>query len=98
MNYKHLHYFWVVAKAGSISRASERLHVTPQTVSGQLVEVRRASSDERIDTIMQRLLTERGIAERPAQDNAGQEGEADHVAASSEAGRARDGRRDAQTP
>jgi len=36
MNYKHLHYFWVVAKAGSISRASERLHVTPQTVSGQL--------------------------------------------------------------
>lgn len=36
MNYKHLHYFWVVAKAGGVTRASERLHVTPQTISGQL--------------------------------------------------------------
>lgn len=36
INYKHLHYFWVVAKAGGIGRASERLHLTPQTISGQL--------------------------------------------------------------
>jgi len=36
INYKHLHYFWVVAKAGGIARASERLHLTPQTISGQL--------------------------------------------------------------
>lgn len=36
INYKHLHYFWVVAKTGSIARASEQLHVTPQTISGQL--------------------------------------------------------------
>ena len=36
MNYKHLHYFWAVAKAGGIVRASERLHLTPQTVSGQV--------------------------------------------------------------
>lgn len=36
MNYKHLHYFWIVAKAGGITRASERLHLTPQTISGQL--------------------------------------------------------------
>ena len=36
LNYKHLHYFWAVAKAGGIARASERLHLTPQTVSGQL--------------------------------------------------------------
>ncbi|MCK9379990.1 MAG: transcriptional activator NhaR [Sulfuritalea sp.] len=36
LNYKHLYYFWVVAKAGGIARASERLHLTPQTVSGQL--------------------------------------------------------------
>ena len=36
INYKHLHYFWVVAKQGGIARASERLHVTPQTISGQL--------------------------------------------------------------
>lgn len=36
VNYKHLHYFWMVAKEGGISRASERLHLTPQTISGQL--------------------------------------------------------------
>jgi LysR family transcriptional regulator, transcriptional activator of nhaA len=36
LNYKHLHYFWVVAKAGGITAASERLHLTPQTVSGQI--------------------------------------------------------------
>ena len=36
INYKHLHYFWVTAKAGGIARASERLHLTPQTISGQL--------------------------------------------------------------
>jgi LysR family transcriptional activator of nhaA len=36
LNYKHLHYFWAVAKAGSIARASERLHLTAQTISGQL--------------------------------------------------------------
>ena len=36
LNYKHLHYFWMVAKTGGVARASERLHLTPQTVSGQL--------------------------------------------------------------
>ena len=36
INFKHLHYFWVVAKEGGIARASERLHLTPQTISGQL--------------------------------------------------------------
>jgi len=36
INYKHLHYFYVVAKEGSIARASDILHLTPQTISGQL--------------------------------------------------------------
>jgi len=36
LNYKQLHYFWAVAKAGSIVRASERLNLTPQTLSGQI--------------------------------------------------------------
>ena len=36
LNYKHLRYFWTVAKAGSIARAGERLHVTSQTISGQI--------------------------------------------------------------
>jgi LysR family transcriptional activator of nhaA len=36
MNYKHLYYFWVVAKAGGILRAGEQLNTTPQTLSGQI--------------------------------------------------------------
>ena len=36
INYKHLHYFWVVAKEKSIVKASAQLHLTPQTISGQL--------------------------------------------------------------
>ena len=36
MNFKHLYYFWVTAKAGGIVRAGEQLHTTPQTLSGQI--------------------------------------------------------------
>jgi LysR family transcriptional activator of nhaA len=36
LNYRHLHYFWAVAKAGGVARAAERLHLTPQSISGQL--------------------------------------------------------------
>jgi LysR family transcriptional activator of nhaA len=36
MNFKHLYYFWVAAKAGGIMRAGEQLHTTPQTLSGQI--------------------------------------------------------------
>lgn len=36
MNLKHLHYFWVAARAGGVVRAGERLHTTPQTLSAQI--------------------------------------------------------------
>ncbi len=36
MNYRHLHYFWVIAREGSIAKASQLLDLTPQTLSGQL--------------------------------------------------------------
>lgn len=36
MNYKHLHYFWMVVRAGGVLRASEQLHLSPQTLSGQI--------------------------------------------------------------
>jgi LysR family transcriptional activator of nhaA len=39
LNFKHLRYFWVVAANGTIARAAEILHVTPQTISGQLREL-----------------------------------------------------------
>lgn len=38
LNYKHLRYFWMVARTGSIARAAEQLHLTPQSISGQLSE------------------------------------------------------------
>ena len=38
LNFKHLRYFWMVAKTGSIARAGEQLHLTPQSISGQLHE------------------------------------------------------------
>jgi LysR family transcriptional regulator, transcriptional activator of nhaA len=38
LNYKHLRYFWMVARTGTIARAAEQLHLTPQSISGQLTE------------------------------------------------------------
>lgn len=39
LNLKHLRYFWSVASHGSIARAADILHLTPQTISGQLREL-----------------------------------------------------------
>ncbi|HCB13196.1 MAG TPA: transcriptional activator NhaR [Gammaproteobacteria bacterium] len=39
LNFKHLRYFWMVAKAGSIAGASKHLNLTPQSISGQLSEL-----------------------------------------------------------
>lgn len=39
LNFKHLRYFWMVAKSGGVARASEQLHLTPQSISGQLSEL-----------------------------------------------------------
>jgi LysR family transcriptional activator of nhaA len=36
MNFKHLHYFWMAARAGGIVKAGEQLHTSPQTLSGQI--------------------------------------------------------------
>lgn len=36
LNFKHLHYFLAAAKYGGVNRAAERLHLTPQTLSGQI--------------------------------------------------------------
>lgn len=41
LNYRQLYYFWNVAKAGGIRRAAERMHLTPQTLSGQIGELER---------------------------------------------------------
>jgi LysR family transcriptional activator of nhaA len=36
LNYHHLQYFWAVSQEGSVAKASEKLHVTPATISIQL--------------------------------------------------------------
>jgi LysR family transcriptional activator of nhaA len=36
LNYRHLRYFWTVAKAGGVGRAAKQLYLTPQSISGQL--------------------------------------------------------------
>lgn len=38
INYKHLHYFVSIARSGGIIRAAERLHLAPQTLSGQIAQ------------------------------------------------------------
>lgn len=39
LNYHHLQYFWMVAKEGSLTRASEKLRLAPPTLSGQIKEL-----------------------------------------------------------
>ncbi len=41
-SYRHLYYFWVVAKEGGMARAAERLGMAVQTVSAQVRELERS--------------------------------------------------------
>jgi LysR family transcriptional regulator, transcriptional activator of nhaA len=61
LNYNHLLYFWTIAREGSISKASETLFVTPQTISGQLKLLEEAIGKPLFHRIGRRLtLTETG--------------------------------------
>jgi LysR family transcriptional activator of nhaA len=42
LNYRHLYYFWVVAKEGGFSRAAERLDMAIQTISAQVRELEKS--------------------------------------------------------
>ena len=42
LNYHHLHYFWMVAREGSVTRACAILHLSQPTISGQLRELEKA--------------------------------------------------------
>jgi LysR family transcriptional regulator, transcriptional activator of nhaA len=52
LNLQHLLYFWTVAREGTIARATQLLHVTQPTISGQLRVLER--------TIGERLFVKRG--------------------------------------
>jgi len=61
LNYKHLRYFWMVARSGSIAKAAEQLHLTPQSISGQLTEFAETLGVELFRRAGRRLeLTETG--------------------------------------
>lgn len=42
LNFRHLHYFWVVAKESHLTRAAEQLHVSQSAVSTQLRQLEAA--------------------------------------------------------
>ncbi|QWF72497.1 transcriptional activator NhaR [Methylomonas paludis] len=46
LNYQHLYYFWNVAKEGSITLASEKLHLAQPTISGQLTVFEQAIGEK----------------------------------------------------
>lgn len=46
MNYHHLVYFWVVARTGSVIRASAELRLAPQTVSAQIHRLEEALGEQ----------------------------------------------------
>lgn len=42
INYRHLYYFWVVAKEGGMARAAQRLDMAIQTISSQVRELEKS--------------------------------------------------------
>jgi len=56
LNYSHLQYFWTVAREGSIAKASKSLHLTPQTISGQLKLLDEAVGQPLFDRVGRRLV------------------------------------------
>ena len=62
-NYRHLYYFWVVAKEGGMSRAAARLDMAVQTVSAQVRELERDLGCQLLKPAGRGLaLTEAGVA------------------------------------
>nr|MBF0221892.1 transcriptional activator NhaR [Desulfobulbaceae bacterium] len=61
LNYHHLYYFWSVAREESISRASERLHLAPSTISAQVSKLEETLGGKLFHRVGRNLeLTEMG--------------------------------------
>jgi len=56
LNYSHLQYFWAVAHEGSVVKAAERLHITPQTISGQIRLLEEAVGQPLFNRVGRRLV------------------------------------------
>lgn len=66
LNYHHLHYFWTVVREGSISRASEKLHLTQPTISAQIAQFEAAVGQKLFERVGRGLAltdTGRGVFE-----------------------------------
>lgn len=75
-NYRHLYYFWVVAKEGGIARAAGRLGMAVQTVSTQVRELERSLGHALLKPAGRGLvLTDAGIAALQQADHIFQLGE-----------------------
>lgn len=76
-NYRHLYYFWVVAKEGGMSRAAARLDMAVQTVSAQVRELERDLGCQLLKPAGRGLaLTEAGVAALQQAEQIFQMGEA----------------------
>jgi LysR family transcriptional regulator, transcriptional activator of nhaA len=74
--YRHLYYFWVVAKEGGMSRAAARLGMAVQTVSAQVRELERSLGHSLLRPVGRGLvLTEAGVAAMRQADQIFQLGE-----------------------
>lgn len=61
LNHNHLYYFWMVAREGGVTRASEELMVSQPTISAQLKELEAALGHRLFDRAGRgRVLTEAG--------------------------------------
>ncbi|MCJ7592519.1 MAG: transcriptional activator NhaR [Woeseiaceae bacterium] len=56
LNYNHLQYFWAVGREGSVVKAAEILHLTPQTISGQLKLLEESVGQPLFDRVGRRLV------------------------------------------
>jgi len=56
LNYHHLLYFWVVAREGSVTRASEQLGLAQPTVSGQLKALEDSLGEKLFSRVGRRLV------------------------------------------
>ena len=56
MNFRHLYYFWVVAKEGGITRAAERLGLAVQTISTQITLLEQSIGKALFDQQGRRLV------------------------------------------
>ena len=62
-NYRHLYYFWVVAKEGGMARAAARLGMAVQTVSTQVRELEQSLGHALLKPAGRGLaLTDAGLA------------------------------------